>query len=69
VNTTEGAAADITAEAPYAGYVEFGRRAIDLLGTNRWLRWEESGAEVFAQKVRAVGPTHFMTDALDEAGD
>jgi hypothetical protein len=72
VNTrypSEGAEADITAEAPYAGFVEFGRRSIDLMGTNKWLRWMDGGTEIFAQKVKAVGATHFMSEALDEAGD
>lgn len=71
VNTrfpSEGAVADITAEAPNALYVEFGRKAIDLTGTRRYMHWIENGHFIFTQRVAAVAPTHFMLNALDEAG-
>jgi hypothetical protein len=72
VNTTypsEGAAADITANAPYALAVEFGRRAIDLTGSKKYLSWQGEGGTIVRQKVRAVAATHFMQRALDETGD
>lgn len=70
VNTrspAEGAVAEITASAPYALAVEFGRRAIDISGGTHWLHWEGDFSDVFTQTARAVGATHFMRDSLDAA--
>jgi len=73
VNTrypSEGAVADITADAPHAVYVEFGRKAIDLRGSKQWLHWfGPDGAPVFTQQADAVPAVHYMRDALDEAAD
>jgi hypothetical protein len=65
----EGAVAEIVAEAPYAGFVEFGRKRIDLTGTGRWLHWEGDFSPVFTQTAEAVPATHFMRDALDAADE
>lgn len=68
VNTrypSEGAVADITADAPYSMMVEFGR------GTSRarsghWLHWEgDFGEGVFAKEAGPVAGVYFMRDALD----
>jgi hypothetical protein len=73
VNTrypSSGAVADITAEAPHAVFVEFGRKAVDLRGTRKYLHWTGTGAApVFTQFADAVEGVHFMRDALDEARD
>ena len=72
VNTrypSEGAIAEVTADAPYALMVEFGRRAIDLTGSKHWLNWQGFGGEVFTQTAAAVPAVHFMRDALDAATD
>jgi hypothetical protein len=73
VNTrypSSGASADITAEAPYAAFVEFGRKAVDLRGTKKYLHWTgQGGVPVFTQYADAVEGVHFMRDALDEAKD
>lgn len=65
----DGAVADITAEAPHAIFVEFGRRAIDLRGSKKYLHWQGDAGPVFTQYASAVGPTHFMRDALDAADE
>jgi hypothetical protein len=64
---SEGAVAEIIADAPHALYVEFGRRAIDMTGTGKFLHWLGPNGSVFAQVVAAVPATHFMRDALDAA--
>lgn len=72
VNTrypSEGAVAEITAEAPYALAVEFGRRKIDLRGSKNYLRWTGDLGDVFTQTAAAVPATNFMRDALDAASD
>lgn len=67
-NASEGAVAEITSDAPYALAVEFGRRAIDLSG-RRFMWFQGDKGDVFTQHVAAVGATHFMRDALDEAAN
>lgn len=66
---SEGAAAEIIADAPHALAVEFGRRKIDLKGSKHFLNWAGDSGEVFTQTAAAVGGVHFMRDALDEAKD
>lgn len=71
VNTrypSEGAVADITADAPYSMMVEFGRRRIDM-EKGRYLHWEGKTGDVFTASAEAVHEVPFMRDALDEAGD
>lgn len=65
----EGAVAEVTADAPYALMVEFGRRAISLVGSGHYLNWQGREGEVFTQTAKAVPATHFMLQALDEARD
>jgi hypothetical protein len=73
VNTvypSDGAVADITAEAPHALAVEFGRRRIDVRGTGRTLVWTGSAGEtVFSKTAAAVPGVFFMRDALDAAAE
>lgn len=66
---SEGAVADITADAPHALYVEFGRRKIDLTGSGHWLNWTGDLSDVFTQTAAAVPGVHFMRDSLDAAKD
>lgn len=67
VNTrypSDGAEADITAEAPYSMFVEFGRRRVTPSG--KFLHWTgDSGTDVFARSAAAVPGKHFMARALD----
>ena len=63
----EGAIAEVTASAPHALAVEFGRKKIDLTGSKHWLSWQGDGATVFTQTAAAVPGVHFMRDALDAA--
>ena len=72
VNTrypSEGAVADITASAPHAMMVEFGRRRVDLTGSGKYLHWQGDLSEVFTQTAAAVAPVPFMRDALDAASE
>jgi hypothetical protein len=59
-----GAQAEVSSDSPYAMAVEYGRRAIDLTGSDRVLHWED----VFSKRAAAVAATHFLESALDEAG-
>jgi len=71
VNTrypAEGAVAEITASAPHAMFVEFGRREVDLRGSKKYLHWTDP-APTFTQQADAVPGVYFMRDALDAAGD
>ena len=66
----EGAIAEVSASAPHALAVEFGRKRIDLTGSKHWLSWQgDAGTTVFTQTAAAVPGVHFMRDALDAAGD
>lgn len=72
VNTrypSEGAVAEVTASAPHALAVEFGRKRIDLTGSKHWLSWQGDTTTVFTQTAAAVPGVHFMRDALDAAKD
>lgn len=67
VNTrypSEGAVADITADAPHALYVEFGRRRVKAR-SGHWLHWQGDFSAVFAKEAAPVAAVHFMRDALD----
>ena len=67
VNTrypSEGAAADITAEAPYAAIIEFGRREVRARAGSV-LNWQGPTGDVFSKTARAVAGVHFMERALD----
>lgn len=71
VNTTypsTGAVADITADAPYAAFVEFGRPTVTPVSKKK-LAWTGPNGDVFADSARSVPATHFMRDALDAADD
>ena len=73
VNTTspsDGAKAEITADAWHALYVEFGRTSV-VTGGGHYLSWRSdlTGGDVFVQAVKGIGAIHFMRDALDEAAD
>jgi hypothetical protein len=69
VNTTsphEGAAADISANAPHAIIIEFGRKKVEA--TNKsWLHWTGDFSDVFTKSSRAVAGIHYMERALDAA--
>jgi hypothetical protein len=71
VNTrhpTEGAVADVTADAPHALVIEFGRKRITP--TNKeWLHWQGDFTDVFAKESRAVAGIHYMERALDAAAE
>lgn len=70
VSAADGAAAEITADAWHALYVEFGRRPINIAGGSHWLNWiSDTGDNVFAQAVERVPARHFMLNALDEAAN
>lgn len=71
VNTTypsEGAAADVTATAPHALYVEFGRKRVTPT-TKKWLHWTGDFGDVFTKEAASVAAVHYMRDALDAFGD
>lgn len=63
-----GAVATISADAPHASVVEFGRGRIVPVRANR-LWWEGMASPVGALSVRAVPATNFMRDSLDAAKD
>lgn len=63
-----GPVASITADAPHALMVEFGRRRV-VPRERRWLHWQGDFAPVFTKSAEAVRGIHFMRDALDEAKD
>lgn len=71
VNTrypSEGAVADITAEAPHSLMVEFGRR--HQYPTNKkYLHWQGDDGPVFVLSAGPIDEVPFMRDALDEAVD
>lgn len=69
VSAQDGYTAEVTADAPYAAMVEYGRKRIDLTGTKRWLYWEGPTGSVFTQTAAAVPGVYFMRDALDAAAD
>lgn len=70
VNThypSEGAVADITADAPHSVVVEFGRGE-SKAGRGSALHWDGGGlgeGGVFSMKARPVGGVHYMRNALD----
>jgi hypothetical protein len=66
VNTThpsEGAVADITASAPHAIPVEFGRSRQDKGGG--WLVWQGDFETVFTHTAAAIAARPYMRPALD----
>jgi hypothetical protein len=72
VNTrypSQGAVADITADAPYSIPVEAGRSRVEARSGSA-LHWNGSfGGDKFSMWAGPVGATHFMRNALDEAAD
>lgn len=71
VNTrypSTGADAEITAGAPYAAFVEFGRKTVVPVRKKK-LHWMGKYGEVFTDKAASVGATNFMRDSLDAADD
>lgn len=67
VNTrypSTGAVAEVTAFAPYAMFVEFGRKQ-NYAKEGGWMMWTEAGRYVFAERVKAVAAHPFMRPALD----
>jgi len=66
MSVAEGYVAEITADAPYALMVEFGRRRVEPV-EKKWLHWLGNYGDVFAKSAAAVAPVPFMRDALDAA--
>lgn len=64
----DGAVATISATAPHASVIEFGRGVITPTVKKR-LWWEGMDSPRGALSVRAVAPSNFMRDSLDAADD
>ena len=71
VNTrypSEGAVADISADAPHALVIELGRKKVEAR-SGGWLTWDGDFTTVFTKSSRAVAGVHYMLRALDAADD
>lgn len=64
----EGAVADVTADAPHALVIEFGRKKVTPTN-GQWLAWTGDFTDVFVKESRAVAGIHYMARALDAAAE
>lgn len=61
---SDGPESTITASAPYALMVEFGRREVRPVNKT-WLHWAGDFSDVFALSAAAVPAVPFMRESLD----
>lgn len=64
----DGPSITITASAPYAAMVEFGRGEVRPVN-KQWLHWQGDFTDVFTLTARPVAAVPFMRDALDAVNE